>query len=362
MTVWKDHASSRPRRRRRRSGSPRARSRRRRSHQDQGPRQEPAYLITPQAITKANWRCSSRRGYLKRADICNGESAQYCKYFDSQNSTEAPWSGASVVPVIERPSVSDSASTRAPRRHQVVRLRPGPDRRRLRGARRRGDGARRRHRRRQVDADQVCRRHPPDGLGPGLLRGQAGRHGPKDAAKLGIEIVYQDLALCDNLDVPEHVPRARGERLVRAAERAADGGEDVRDAEVARVTTIRSIRQPVATLSGGQRQSVAVARAVMWNSRLVILDEPTAALGVSQTEQVLALVSPRRAGACGRPDLAQPPRHLRGRKRITVLRLGRDIGVYDRASTRQEEIVHAITAGTPTKVAGIPGPGTEHYS
>ena len=81
------------------------------------------------------------------------------------------------------------------------------------------------------------------------------------------------------------------------------------------VTTIKSIRQPVATLSGGQRQSVAVARAVMWNSKLVILDEPTAALGVAQTEQVLALV--RRLGEQGLgvdPDLAQPPRRLRDRR------------------------------------------------
>ena len=81
------------------------------------------------------------------------------------------------------------------------------------------------------------------------------------------------------------------------------------------VTTIRSIRQPVATLSGGQRQSVAVARAVMWNSRLVILDEPTAALGVAQTRAgARPRRAPRRAGPRGRAHLAQPPRHLRGRR------------------------------------------------
>ena len=114
------------------------------------------------------------------------------------------------------------------------------------------------------------------------------------------------------------------------------------------VTTIGSIRQPVATLSGGQRQSVAVARAVMWNSRLVILDEPTAALGVAQTRAGARLVNaPRRAGPRGDPDLAQPPRHLRGRARITVLRLGRNAGVFERAKTTQEEVVHAITAGAP---------------
>ncbi len=124
------------------------------------------------------------------------------------------------------------------------------------------------------------------------------------------------------------------------------------------VTTIRSIRQPVATLSGGQRQSVAVARAVMWNSRLVILDEPTAALGVSQTEQVLALVH-RLAEQGLAVVLISHNLHdiFEAADRITVLRLGRDIGVYERVKTTQDEIVHAITAGVPTKVAGISGTG-----
>jgi D-xylose transport system ATP-binding protein len=120
------------------------------------------------------------------------------------------------------------------------------------------------------------------------------------------------------------------------------------------VTSIRSIRQPVATLSGGQRQSVAVARAVMWNSRLVILDEPTAALGVSQTEQVLALVN-RLAEQGLAVILISHNLHdiFETATRITVLRLGRDVGIFERATTTQEEVVHAITAGVPTKVAGI---------
>src|SRR6476660_388830 len=120
------------------------------------------------------------------------------------------------------------------------------------------------------------------------------------------------------------------------------------------VTTIRSIRQPVATLSGGQRQSVAVARAVMWNSKLVILDEPTAALGVSQTEQVLALV--RRLAEQGLGVIVTSHnRHdiFETATRITVLRLGRNVGVYERTKTTQQEVVQAITAGVPTKVAGI---------
>ena len=122
------------------------------------------------------------------------------------------------------------------------------------------------------------------------------------------------------------------------------------------VTTIGSIRQPVATLSGGQRQSVAVARAVMWNSRLVILDEPTAALGVSQTEQVLQLVK-RLAEQGLAVVLISHNLHdiFEVATRITVLRLGRDIGIYQMDKVTQEEIVHAITAGIPTKVSGIAG-------
>jgi D-xylose transport system ATP-binding protein len=121
------------------------------------------------------------------------------------------------------------------------------------------------------------------------------------------------------------------------------------------VTTIKSIRQTVATLSGGQRQSVAVARAVMWNSKLVILDEPTAALGVAQTEQVLALVN-RLAEQGLAVVLISHNLHdiFETAHRITVLRLGRNAGLFVRAQTTQEEVVHAITAGQPTKVSGIP--------
>ncbi|MDE3029973.1 MAG: ATP-binding cassette domain-containing protein, partial [Paracoccaceae bacterium] len=107
---------------------------------------------------------------------------------------------------------------------------------------------------------------------------------------LGIEVVYQDLALCDNLDVVQNMFLGR-ERIERGM-LDEDSMEHTAAETLAglQVTTLRSIRQPVASLSGGQRQSIAVAKAVMWNSKLVILDEPTAALGVAQTRQVLALV------------------------------------------------------------------------
>ncbi len=181
-------------------------------------------------------------------------------------------------------------------------------------------------------------------------------HGPKDAAKLGIEVVYQDLALCDNLDVVQNMYLGREVRdgLFRLKEPPMEQ-RTAKTLKSLAVTTIRSIRQPVASLSGGQRQSVAVARAVMWNSKLVILDEPTAALGVAQTEQVLELV--RRLAEQGLAVvLISHNLHdiFETATRITVLRLGRNVGVLERAKTTQEEVVHAITAGIPTKVSGIP--------
>jgi D-xylose transport system ATP-binding protein len=180
-------------------------------------------------------------------------------------------------------------------------------------------------------------------------------HGPKDAGRLGIEVVYQDLALCDNLDVVQNMYLGREEHDL--FQRLKEAGMEHRTAETLRslsVTTIRSIRTPVASLSGGQRQSVAVARAVMWNSRVVILDEPTAALGVAQTRQVLDLVK-RLAEQGLAVVLVSHNLHdvFEVAHRITVLRLGRNVGVYERERTTQKEIVEAITAGVPTKVAGL---------
>jgi D-xylose transport system ATP-binding protein len=172
-------------------------------------------------------------------------------------------------------------------------------------------------------------------------------HGPKDAAKLGIEVVYQDLALCDNLDVVQNMYLGREEHdlLFRLKEAAMEQRTGETLASLA-VTTIRSVRQPVATLSGGQRQSVAVARAVMWNNRVVFLDEPTAALGVAQTRQVLSLV--RRLAEQGLAVVIVSHNLVdvfQVADRITVLRLGRNVGVYEKAKTNEQEIVQAITAG-----------------
>jgi D-xylose transport system ATP-binding protein len=202
----------------------------------------------------------------------------------------------------------------------------------------------------------VAGTHTPDG-GQIFFEGTAvSIHGPKDAARLGIEVVYQDLALCDNLDVVQNM--YLGREAHNWFQQLKEPVMEQKTAETLKslaVTTIRSIRQPVATLSGGQRQSVAVAKAVQWNSKLVILDEPTAALGVAQTEQVLALVN-RLAEQGLSVVLISHNLHdvFETANRITVLRLGRNVGVYERTKTTQQEIVHAITAGMPTKVSGIP--------
>jgi len=196
--------------------------------------------------------------------------------------------------------------------------------------------------------------HTPDS-GRILFEGQEVHiHGPKDAARLGIEVVYQDLALCDNLDVVQNMFLGREVSRFQILNEAAMEHTTTETLKTLAVTTIKSVRQPVATLSGGQRQSVAVAKAVQWNSKLVILDEPTAALGVAQTEQVLALV--RRLGEQGLAVvLISHNLHdvFETATRITVLRLGRNVGVYERKSTTQQQVVEAITAGQPTKVSGI---------
>jgi D-xylose transport system ATP-binding protein len=179
-------------------------------------------------------------------------------------------------------------------------------------------------------------------------------HGPKDAARLGIEVVYQDLALADNLDVVQNM--YLGREMVDGALRLDETAMEARAQETLRglsVTTLSSVRQTVAGLSGGQRQSVAVAKAVMWNSKLVILDEPTAALGVAQTRQVLELV--KRLGEQGLAViLISHNLHdvFEVADSITVLRLGQNVAEYKRTETTQQQVVEAITAGKLSKVPG----------
>jgi D-xylose transport system ATP-binding protein len=179
-------------------------------------------------------------------------------------------------------------------------------------------------------------------------------HHPKDAARLGIEVVYQDLALADNLDVVQNMFLGREEldglRRLDEVDMERRASKTLSDLSV---TTIRSVRQTVAGLSGGQRQSVAVAKAVMWNSKLVILDEPTAALGVAQTRQVLDLV--KRLGEQGLGVvIVTHNMHdvFEVADRITVLRLGQNVAEYHTKDVTQSQVVEAITAGALSKVPG----------
>jgi D-xylose transport system ATP-binding protein len=169
---------------------------------------------------------------------------------------------------------------------------------------------------------------------------------PKQANALGIEVVYQDLALCDNLDIVQNLYLGR-EALssgfldeIAMEERAAEtlAGLSVR--------TVKSVRQKVASLSGGQRQTVAIARAVLWNSKLVILDEPTAALGVAQTEQVLRLV--RRLADRGLAVILISHNMndvLAVADDIAVLYLGRMTAQVEAAEVSHSEVVKLITGG-----------------
>jgi D-xylose transport system ATP-binding protein len=173
---------------------------------------------------------------------------------------------------------------------------------------------------------------------------------PGDATRLGIETVYQDLALCDNLDTVANLflgrelvgtppPQALLHMLAEQAmeQRAARQMSDLR------VTSIGSVHSPVATLSGGQRQAVAVARATLWDAKLVILDEPTAALGVTQTATVLELIKQLRTQGLGVVVISHNIDVVfEVADRIVVLYLGRHMATFAQATTTRQEVVGAI--------------------
>ncbi len=169
---------------------------------------------------------------------------------------------------------------------------------------------------------------------------------PKDAASLGIETVYQDLGLADNLDIVQNM--FLGRERVSSVFLDEDGMERAAADTLAglRVTTVRSIRQPVATLSGGQRQAVAVAKAVMWNSKLVMLDEPTAALGVAQTAMVLELIRRLKDHGLAVMVISHNLNDVfEVADRIAVLRLGRMVAEDWLSSFDRQSVVDFMTTG-----------------
>ncbi|MET9296860.1 ATP-binding cassette domain-containing protein [Streptomyces sp. NPDC003077] len=173
---------------------------------------------------------------------------------------------------------------------------------------------------------------------------------PHTAQELGIATVYQDLALCDNLDVVGNL--FLGREIVRGG--VLDEVEMERRArELLATLSIRipSVRIPVASLSGGQRQTVAIARSLLGEPKVVILDEPTAALGVEQTAQVLDLVERLRERGLGVVLISHNMADVKAvADRVAVLRLGRNNGTFDVKTTSQEEIVSAITGATDNAV------------
>jgi D-xylose transport system ATP-binding protein len=170
--------------------------------------------------------------------------------------------------------------------------------------------------------------------------------GPRDAAGLGVEFVYQDLALCDNLDIVQNMflgrERVKGtlldeptmERLAREALASLS------------VRTVKSVRTLVSRLSGGQRQTVAIAKAVLWKSKVVILDEPTAALGVAQTAQVLDLVRRLAQSGVGVVIISHNMHDVfQVADRICVLYLGRRAAEVKTVESSREQIIQLITSG-----------------
>ena len=187
---------------------------------------------------------------------------------------------------------------------------------------------------------------------------------PTDAADLGIATVYQDLALCDNLDVVENLflgreeiaPGRRGSRASSTRPRWSSGPHELLENLA---VTITDVRAEVGTMSGGQRQQVAIARSLLGEPKVVMLDEPTAALGVRQTAQVLELIKRLRERGLGVVVISHNLADVfEVADRIFVLRLGRKAGDYAAGEASQEEVVGAITgaeSGKPNGGAGGEG-------
>ena len=170
--------------------------------------------------------------------------------------------------------------------------------------------------------------------------------GPKQANDLGIEVVYQDLALCDNLDVVHNMFLGREVKsgvTLNETDMEKRAGETLKGLSV---RTLKSLRQQVSSLSGGQRQTVAIARAVLWNSKLVILDEPTAALGVAQTEQVLNLVRRLADNGLGVILISHNMNDVQAvADDVACLYLGQMAAQVDKEQVSSQQVVELITTG-----------------
>ncbi|MDQ3156683.1 MAG: ATP-binding cassette domain-containing protein [Actinomycetota bacterium] len=172
---------------------------------------------------------------------------------------------------------------------------------------------------------------------------------PQSALNLGIATVFQDLALCDNLDVVKNLFLGNELSPFRLDEVAME----VKSWELLRQLSakIPSVRTPIASLSGGQRQTVAIARSLLLEPKLVILDEPTAALGVAQTAEVLNLVERLRENGLGVILISHNMEDVRAvADRIVVLRLGRNNGTFRVSDVSTEDIIAAITGATDNAV------------
>ncbi len=188
-----------------------------------------------------------------------------------------------------------------------------------------------------------------------LYEGKAAAVGsPRDAAALGIEIVYQDLALCENLDIVQNMFLGREPKSGLILDEATMETRAKETLASLSVRTISSVRQLVSSLSGGQRQSVAIAKSVLWNSKVVMLDEPTAALGVAQTRQVLDLVRRLADNGLAVMLISHNMNDVKEvSDRITPLYLGRvaaDVAAKDVTTT---QIIELITTGRTGDI-GLP--------
>jgi ABC-type sugar transport system ATPase subunit len=184
-------------------------------------------------------------------------------------------------------------------------------------------------------------------------------HSPKDAAELGISTVYQDLALADNLDIVQNMFLGRELLKFRVLDESAMEKAAKSTLADLSVVTVRSVRQPVGSLSGGQRQAVAVARAVLRLAQLVVLDEPTAALGVTQTRVVLDLIHRLKTQGIAVIVISHNLNDVFSvADRVAVLRLGRVVSVGPKERYDTESVVDLMTTGTSKRLAAVAAEGS----